>query len=159
MKNAIYRGHIKILEYALDNNLPHNIDICMHAASNGRFDMLQLLLNKFGDEPSVKDWNNKYLCAYAAGGGDLTILKWLIKNNYGVNNLVCMFAARFGHLDVLQWLRKHNYTWDDSVAIESAYGGHLEVLQWAIANGCSYNKKDLYNYKKDVRQWIQDNIV
>ena len=78
------------------------------------------------------------ICAFAARGGYLDILK-LVRNSgfdWGVDT--CSFAAEGGHLEVLKWARANGCPWNEDVCPAAAYFGHLDVLKWAMANGCEW---------------------
>ena len=76
------------------------------------------------------------LCALAAQGGHLEVLKWLHENGYPWNEDTCELAARHGHLGVLQWARANGCPWDEGTCAAAARGGHTEALAWARKKGC-----------------------
>ena len=84
---------------------------------------------------------NKYICAYAAEGGHLEVLKWLRVNRYPWDKITCTNAAFHGHLKLLQWARKNGCPWDENTCSYSAFHGHLKLLQWARKNGCPWNEE------------------
>jgi hypothetical protein len=84
------------------------------------------------------------VCATAAYGGHLELLKWARANGCDWDSRTCEDAALEGHLEVLQWARANGCPWDAVTCQCAAGGGHLEVLQWARANGCPCN-----SYKQD----------
>ena len=47
------------------------------------------------------------------------------------NEDVCAYAAKGGHLDVLKWARENGCPWNEQVCINAATNGHLEILKWA----------------------------
>ena len=53
-----------------------------------------------------------FLCAAAAGSGQLEELKALRAENFPWNEWTCTIAARRGHLDVLMWARENDCPWD-----------------------------------------------
>ena len=52
---------------------------------------------------------------------------------------VCACAASGGHLHVLRWAREHGCPWDAATCARAARGGHLDVLRWAREHGCPWN--------------------
>ena len=53
---------------------------------------------------------------------------------------LCMWAAGEGQLEILKWLHENDFPWDEERRARAALGGHLEVLQWLRANGCPWNE-------------------
>ena len=51
-------------------------------------------------------------------------------------NSVCMWAAGKGQLEILKWLRENDFPWNEETCARAALFGHLELLQWAHENGC-----------------------
>ena len=47
-----------------------------------------------------------------------------------------MWAAGAGQLEILKWLRENDFPWDEETCAAAALNGHLEVMQWLRANGC-----------------------
>ena len=74
-------------------------------------------------------------CAWAAWGGHLEVLKWARENECPWDEWTCAYAARAGHLDVLKWACAKGCPWDGTTCEGAAREGHLEVLQWATENG------------------------
>ena len=54
----------------------------------------------------------------------------------GFAELLCALAAGGGHLAVLKWARAQGAPWCKRTCAWAARNGHLEVLQWARAHGC-----------------------
>ena len=65
------------------------------------------------------------LCMWAAGAGQLEILKWLRENDFPWDSETCEFAAMNGHLEVLQRARAHGCRRTVSMCSKAAQGGHL----------------------------------
>jgi len=78
------------------------------------------------------------LCAYAAGGGHLEVLKWARGEGCPWNERTCAAAAEGGHLEVLKWARARGCPWDEDTCLYAALNGHLAVLRWARAEGCPW---------------------
>ncbi len=79
--------------------------------------------------------NKSNLCANAAEGGSLEILKWARANGCYWDKWTCANAAWIGSLEILVWARANGCPWD-SLTWYAAKNGHLETLKWAIENGC-----------------------
>jgi len=67
----------------------------------------------------------------------------------GVTNpYVCAQAALGGHLRVLKWLREQGYSWVDSTVRQAEKGGHTEILNWIRANAKTHDcSKPFYELK------------
>ena len=83
------------------------------------------------------------ICANAARGGHLEVLKWLLTNGFVWDAATCMCAAEGGHLDMLKWLRLDNHwnrnlnsnsngpcPWNEWTCMMAAMNNHLETLKW-----------------------------
>ena len=79
-------------------------------------------------------------CAWAAWGGHFETLKWARDNGCPWNVLTCEYAAKGGHLETLQWARENGCPWNEMTCAHAAAGGHLEVLKWARENGCPWDE-------------------
>jgi hypothetical protein len=80
----------------------------------------------------------------AAERGYLSTLKCLRRQGRLCNNrLLCAYAARGGHLEVLKWARENGCPWDEKTCAHAARGGHLKVLKWARENGCPWDEIDV----------------
>ena len=56
-----------------------------------------------------------------------------------VGEEMCMYAAGDGDLRILKWLRQHGARWNEYTLMDAAACGHLDVMQYAIENGCPMN--------------------
>lgn len=59
-----------------------------------------------------------------------------LKHNLGV--AICAAAAEGGQLEMLKYLRAKEYPWNEYVCVNAARNGHLNVLDWAMMNGCDF---------------------
>ena len=103
----------------------------------------------------------EFLCAAAAGSGQLGELKALRANGCPWSTGTCAFAAWGGHLDVLKWACAKGCPWDGTTCEGAAREGHLEVLQWATENGALW-RPNLCKFAADrghhhVMDWIVKN--
>ena len=72
--------------------------------------------------------------AWAAGGGHLHILEYLVERKYDqYDNYACFLAAEFGHLDCLKYLHKlAKAPWASDTASIAADNGHLHILEYLV---------------------------
>ena len=101
------------------------------------------------------------LCAEAALGGHLEILKLFREKNYEWNHDVCSYAALNGHIEILEWARKQGCEWDSVSCSCAAMHGHLEVLKWAYEHGCEYDIDKIYENAEEnghikILDWIDE---
>jgi len=79
------------------------------------------------------------LTKHAAYLGYISILKWAKSNNHRWSDLTAPYAAQGGHLDILKWLLgEEDSHWNRTVSNFAAYGGQLEVLKWLVTVGLSH---------------------
>lgn len=96
---------------------------CESAASAGRLDTLQLLVD-------MDVLPTAAAATAAAAGGYLHILEWI--NDYSASLITVNAtrkAARYGHLECVRWLyyKKQN---NPFVIMDAAKGGHLDIVQY-----------------------------
>ena len=73
--------------------------------------------------------------------GCLSALKRLQRGGrLSCQEYLCAAAAGSGQLEELKLLRENGWPWDQDTCARAATGGHLEALQWARANGCPWNE-------------------
>jgi hypothetical protein len=96
------------------------------AAYKGRLDVIHWE-NGGLDRP----W--KDMTCYAAQGGHIHVLDWIVQMNPEVKKNIrpCADAAVRGRLKTLRWLRKKGFWWNSATCAAAAKGGHVEVLAWA----------------------------
>lgn len=112
--------------------------------------------NAISDEFQPLHFDRSCVCASAAEGGQLHILKWLINisfNEYKWDHVTCSRAARAGQLHVLKFCRglddddendeesfenkkkRKKCDWNKmTICIDAAEGGNLKTLKWLITN-------------------------
>ena len=78
------------------------------AASVARAKMVRRVL----EGQALKDFFERGICKYAAGGGCLSVLKWARAQGCHWDGWTCAKAAENGHLAVLQWARAQGCPWD-----------------------------------------------
>lgn len=84
---------------------------------------------------------NEAALRYAADGGYLDIVKFLVENKAKIHaqrdEALCN-AAEQGHLDVVKYLMQNGaniHANDDYALLSAAYEGHLNVVRYLVANG------------------------
>ncbi len=65
------------------------------------------------------------------------MLMWARANGCEWQNAwtLCAEAAWGGHLEVIKWLRANGCEWNEWTCINALAGGHAEVFKWARDNG------------------------
>ncbi len=128
---------IELLQIAKNNGCALH-SVCAWAAWFGHFDIV-----KWGKENGSNFDSN--VCASAAFGNNLEILKWIVFGNDGketgckMDIDTCSFAACNGNLEIIKWAREHGAQWNETICCYAAQNGHLETLKWARKNGCPWN--------------------
>lgn len=78
------------------------------AAKNGHLEVLKYLQ----ENGCPTDCKNKSIIDYAAAGGNLECVKYLVNAGFLVQKNTCNYAAFHGHLEVLKYLHEQGCTWD-----------------------------------------------
>ncbi len=91
------------------------------AAYHGYFETFQFI-NEF-------DFGYRYSAEYAAKGGNLPLLKWIVDHGGELTEYVPEEAASNGHLDVLKWLYKR-VKFSHFVILYAADNGHIDIIKW-----------------------------
>ena len=81
------------------------------------------------------------VCAFAASGGHLEVLKCLRMMDCPWSEGTCCNVALRGHLELLQWAHDNSCPWDKYTCIRAAEKGDFEILKWLRAKGCPWNEK------------------
>ena len=89
-----------------------------------------------------------------------TLSRWALKHGCPYDATLCAGAARGGHLSILRGARKRSFPWDTRTTMWAAAGGHIRVLKWARKNGCRWKLKKCYRSADrhghaHVMQWIE----
>jgi hypothetical protein len=72
------------------------------------------------------------VCAYAAEGGHLEVLKWARENLCPWDEATCYWAAQGEHLDVLRWAREHGCPWTAATRDAAATKGYSDTLPLSV---------------------------
>ena len=148
--SAAQAGHLHIVQWLHEQNIPSDSETCKAAAHNGHLEVLQWChTNGFA-------WDSRTFFA-AAEGGHWPVLNYLFDNGCPWDLSSCSKAAGKGHLEVLKWLRSKGCPWCPTTLMEAAGNGHLHVLQWAYHNGCPVDEftfVDAYrNEQHEILEW------
>ena len=68
---------------------------------------------------------------------------------------MCAWAAMGGHLEVLKWLHRKGCPWDQAACARAAQGGHLEVLKWLLAHDCPWDGRTYWGAELEVVEWLR----
>ena len=101
------------------------------------------------------------LMIYAALGGNLDNMKWLIEHNCPLDERTFAYAAQNGNLDNMKWLKKENCPWDTDTFAEAARNGNLNNMEWLKQNGCHWNESAFENAARfgnlNNMKWLKQN--
>jgi F-box domain len=75
------------------------------------------------------------ICSYAAESGDLEMVKYLVTKGYHLTQKIVTRAIKSGNILLLEWLLNHGCYWHILDCQEAIEQGHLHVLKWRHANG------------------------
>lgn len=123
-------GHLEVLQWLRENQVPWDASTCSMAARGGHLELL-----KWARENGCV-WNEKKICHAAAKGGHLDVLQWAKDNGAKFGWRACKKAAAHGHVHVIQWAATTNewktsgMGWRDRCAKAAAKKGQLEVIVW-----------------------------
>lgn len=134
---AAVRGHIHILEYALDNNVPMGDStpvsttpmgtLVQKAAKHGRMECVRWLHfhKKCALTPAVYN-----AAAYSA---NLELLKWLDAKDPGLGTKdASISAADAGSVECMRYLQRRHGWEPIDCAIGAVENNHLHVLEWMV---------------------------
>lgn len=106
---------------------PAPLRVAAAAAERGHVAVLESMIAAFSNLILDYILRGPEVCAGAARGGQLQILKWLQQWGFEWDSETCRGAAGAGHLEILQWARTRGCPWDWKTCQDAAAGGHLEV--------------------------------
>jgi hypothetical protein len=130
---VIKDGNITLLQwlYSINNKLPSHS--CEIATREGHKDIIIWLRNEGFDLLDS--------CAYAAGRGDLELLKWLREFGAAWAWTTPAQAARLGHLEIVKYSWFENCSWHSDVMIfAEAYARNTEnyfIVDWLMETNCT----------------------
>jgi|GEM_PF-2388217 len=129
---AAERGNLDILQWAHKKGCYLHAEFIHRAARGGHQSVIDWLV----ENGCNKNLTDTLVCAAAARGGNLDILKWARAQGYVWDSRTCLEAARAGSIPVLEWARSEGCPWNARIALIAAAKGHLETLIWTITNQC-----------------------
>lgn len=116
-------GNIALLEYLLENGLPHEDSwICAKAIERNDHEKA------------------------------LEVLQWLHEHNVPWDEHACETAAKKGNLKALKYLRSYNCPWDQNCLNNAIKYRHYEVVNYCLENRCPGGNRDIhifYDYDHD----------
>ena len=104
------------------------------------------LVNEIGINFSMNlypDYFYSWLPAYAAGSGNLKLLKHAFENGCEPHEAIAYIAALRGHLDCLKYAHQVRCPLTSRVTAAAAGIGRLDILQYAHENGCPWDEKTI----------------
>jgi len=103
-------------------------EVVSGAASAGRLDNLQFLLDTFGDTILSSRATES-----AVTHGQLAALKWLVDHNFSSGNNLDYDSIRTGRLDILEFIveSRMQLRWTNDFTMLGALYGHMHIVQWA----------------------------
>jgi len=94
-----------------------------------------LKLLRWAREEKECDWDYK-TSYFAAGKGNLDMLKYCCENGCEVDERHCAGAAKNGNLACLEYLRSKNCPWDERTCQRAHEENNIDCLTYAVRNKC-----------------------
>lgn len=70
---------------------------------------------------------------YAARGGQLEVMKWLVEKDLGIlEHRFLGNAAEIGHAEMAEWLVENGCVWDMYMLIPAVVSSNLKFVMWAL---------------------------
>ena len=156
---AAENGHVHVLRWLITRNgslCKLRLNACRLAAQNGHIPVLELARDR-----DAFVFDHPTLCTWAAFGGKLETLKWLIAHGSPVGADVAKEAAEHGHLDVLKYLKAQfpeQYTeFPRKAMVLAARHNYAEVVEWLHANNTVLTPEVVYEAAQygfaDIVRW------
>ncbi|KAF0693535.1 Aste57867_15516 [Aphanomyces stellatus] len=138
---AASQGHLFVLDVLerQDKYGGHSAHTLQVAAFAGQLFVLQRFATASDTTKSLPLFG-PHVLEWAAAGGDLTVVEWLVTTQMGgggVSSPAIVLAASHGHCHVIEWFVKHNHTQGNlSEAVAgAAANGHLACVQYLYDRG------------------------
>lgn len=154
---AVISGNLDMVKDVILRGCKPDKKTCMIAAEFGHLHILKFL----------KEYNynfeNEFACNEAAFNGNFKILKWLINNNYPMDDNICDRAASGGHINIIKWLMdNYGCTIDEGTCEAAIIWGQLDTLKWLIKQKCSMNLVGCYceagsHNQYHIIKWLKEN--
>jgi len=164
---AAQKGNLAILVWLREQGCPWDDRVCMSAIAGGRDDVLRWaiengcpLSNRFCEMAALKGYleilmtardrgcsfNGVQICASAASGGRLEVLRWLreVAGCAWNKNTTHQAALGGGNREhVLRYAIENGCPCDESVCIFVAGAGNIELLKWLREKGCPWDQSGI----------------
>jgi len=69
-------------------------------------------------------------------GYSLDIIKWIVDDNYKINNKLMYIVSK---IKILKWLIHKGLKLNSDVCSYAALNGNIEILKWARKQGCEWD--------------------
>jgi len=96
----------------------------------GDFDLIRKLLKL--NRNGFLENNAEYAMAGAAKVGNISILRWMQKNNYPLCALATTYAVKGNQFKTLKWLIRQDCKISDMAVSYAAKKGHMDILKFLI---------------------------
>lgn len=129
-QRAAESGHLEILKWARDLNLPWQNSLHL-AAANGHLEIV-----KYAESimPQMF-WGDLLLSAVSGKNPNFILLEYILgKGEHFWVDLTVAAAAQNGHLHVLKWAYEKNLQISSKFLHTAKFS--IEILEWAISIGC-----------------------
>lgn len=154
------KRNLKMLKWLYYKGVDISSSVCVLAAKYGYTEIFSWAIQK-----SDSTWKySRTICAYAAGSGNIEILKLARENGCYWNENTCAYAAAKNHFKILKWAQRNGCPWNELTCLYAAHHGHFEILKWAVENGCplgSSSHKVFNSVVKrgdlDLLKWLETN--
>jgi len=162
---AIQEQNMEILNYLKRNKIQINCYVLKIAAMTGNINIFKFLMKYLEKKYSIIDTES--LCNYAIMGGQLNMLKWLLKEGYKLDHLSFQYAASCDNIRVLIYiynLCSHDLSmpwFDEETCQAAADSGNLRNLKWLRKKNCPWDMRTtmsaIENEHYDVLKWAIEN--
>jgi len=134
-------GQISVIQWAADCGLLVAAAAAVAAArANQGHAILEMMMMSVQPEDMDAMLSDPGVCAAAAGGGHLELLRELRAGEFPWDSDTCKEAAEGGHLAVLEYARAKHCPWSSVVLNQAAARpGNIDMLRWMCKNGCMLN--------------------
>lgn len=124
-------GRLNNLIWAREQGAEWGPEVCGIAAKEGHFEIL-----KWAVENGCS-WDSTTFRG-AAEGGHLDIITWAMERGCPADNdpLICASAASGGNLEILKFLRDKGFQWDSFTVLYGAKRGHFDVIEYCLKERC-----------------------
>jgi len=131
-RKAAERGDIKMLKFLRENDCPWGVNPLREACRNGYVDVIEWAIIN-GCPLDIWD------VAEACKKGEVKVVAYVLENEIlRPHSWLCAAAAGAGELEMLKWLHENRCPWDETTASAAFNNNELDVLEWALENGCPF---------------------